>query len=71
MPIYINGEEAQIPLEQLIAEGREIAEREQILPSKLFDSDLWAASLAVGRYDQAHREWIEANDGRVFEKKVL
>jgi hypothetical protein len=56
-----NGEKAQIALGQLIAEGREIAEIEQILPSKLFDPDLWAASIAVGRYDHEHRERIEAD----------
>jgi hypothetical protein len=62
MPIYINGEEARIPLAQLIAEGKEIVEREQIPPSKFFDPDLSAASLAVSRYDQAHREWLDANE---------
>jgi hypothetical protein len=46
MPLYINGEIASISLAQLVAEGKEITERENIPPSK-FDPDLWAASVAV------------------------
>jgi hypothetical protein len=61
MPIYINGEVAHISLAQLVAEGKEIIERENIPPSK-FDPDLWAASVAVSRYDKAHKEWLEANE---------
>jgi len=62
MPLYINGEVATISLAQLVAEGKQITEREDIPPSKYFDPDLWAASVAVSRYDQAHREWLEANE---------
>jgi hypothetical protein len=62
MPLYINGEVAHVPLTQLIAEGKEIIEREQIPPSKYFDPNLGAASVAVSRYDEAHREWLEANE---------
>lgn len=62
MPIFINGELAKLSLAQLIAEGKEIVEREGIPPSKFFDPDLWAASLAVLRYDEAHRAWLEANE---------
>jgi hypothetical protein len=62
MPIYINGKEAHIPLAQLIVEGKEIIERENLPPAKFGDPDLWAAAVAVGRYDQAHREWLEANE---------
>jgi hypothetical protein len=36
--------------------------RENIPPSKYFDPDLSAASVAVSRYDEAHRVWIEANE---------
>jgi len=61
MSLYINGEVGSISLAQLVAEGKEIIERENIPPSK-FDLDLWAASVAVSRYDQAHREWLEANE---------
>jgi len=61
MPLYINWEVATISLAQLVAEGKEIIERENIPPSK-FDPDLWAASVAVSRYDQAHREWLKANE---------
>ena len=46
MPIYINGEVAHISLAQLVAEGKEIIEREKIPPTKI-DPDLWAASVAV------------------------
>jgi hypothetical protein len=63
MPLYINGEVANISPAQLVAEGKEIIERDNIPPSKYFDPDLWAAAVAVGRYDRAHREWIEANEG--------
>jgi hypothetical protein len=63
MPLYINGEVANISLAQLVAEGKEIIEREIIPPSKYFDLDLWAASVAVARYDEAHRVWLEANEG--------
>jgi hypothetical protein len=62
MPIYISGEVATISLAQLIAEGKEIIERENIPPSKYFDPDIWAASVAVSRYDKAHSEWLEANE---------
>jgi hypothetical protein len=62
MPILINGEEARIPLAQLVAEGREIMGRENNPPSKYFDPDLSAASVAVSRYDEAHRAWLEANE---------
>jgi hypothetical protein len=61
MPLYINGELANIPLAQLVAEGKEIIERENLPPSK-FDPDLWAATVAVSRYDEAHRVWLEANE---------
>jgi hypothetical protein len=63
MPIYINGEVANIPLVQLIAEGKEIAEREGLQPKTQGVSlDLWAASIAVSRYDEAHRRWFEAHE---------
>jgi hypothetical protein len=61
MAIFINGEEVKIPLDQLIAEGKEIIERENILPSNLFSPEMHAASVAVARYDDAHRRWAEAN----------
>jgi hypothetical protein len=62
MPIFINGQEARVPLAQLIAEGREIMARENLPPSKYFDPDLSAASVAVSRYDEARRAWLEANE---------
>ena len=62
MPIFINGEVANIPLAQLVAEGKEIIERENIPPSTRFDLDPWAGSVAVSRYDEAHRVWLEANE---------
>jgi hypothetical protein len=61
MPIFINGQLSNIPLAQLVAHGKEIIERENIPPTK-FDPDLWAASIAVSRYDEAHRRWLEANE---------
>jgi hypothetical protein len=61
MAIFINGEEVKIPLDRLIAEGREIIEREGLRPSKTFDENAWAASVAVARYDEAHRRWVEEN----------
>jgi hypothetical protein len=61
MPLYIKGEVATISLAQLVAEGKEIIERENLPPSK-FDPDLWAATVAVSRYDEAHRVWLEANE---------
>jgi hypothetical protein len=62
MPIFINGELAKLSLAQLIAEGKEILERENIPLSKFFDPDLSAASVAVSRHDEAHRAWLEANE---------
>jgi len=62
MPIYIDGEEARIPLAQLIAAGKEIAEREGLQPKvQGFSLDLWAGSIAVSRYDEAHGRWVEAH----------
>ena len=55
MPLYINGEVATISLAQLVTEGKKIIERENIPPSKYFDQDIWAASVAASRYDEAHR----------------
>ena len=40
MPLYINGEVATISLAQLVAEGKEINERDNIPPSEYFDPDL-------------------------------
>jgi hypothetical protein len=63
MPIYINGEVAHIALAQLIAEGKEIAEREGLQPkTQGVNLDLWAASIAVSRYDESHRRWFEVNE---------
>jgi hypothetical protein len=62
MPIFINGELAKLSLAKLTAEGKEVVEREGIPPSKFFDLDLWAASVAVSRHDEAHRAWLEANE---------
>jgi hypothetical protein len=40
----------RLPLSQLIAEGREIVEREGLHPkTKGFDPDMWAASVALRR----------------------
>jgi hypothetical protein len=60
MAIFVNGEAVKIPYEQLIEEGKRIMAEENIPPSKIFDPDAYAASVAVARYDQAHREWVEA-----------
>jgi hypothetical protein len=60
MAIFVNGKAVKIPDEQLIEEGKRIMEEENIPPSKMFDPDGYAASIAVARYDQAHREWVEA-----------
>jgi hypothetical protein len=49
---------------QLVAEGKEIIERENIPPPKWFDPDLWAASVAVSTYDEAHMAWLEANEDK-------
>jgi hypothetical protein len=62
MPIYINGEVVHIPPAQLIAEGKEIAAREGLRPkTQGVNLSLWAASIAVWRYSEAHRQWLEAN----------
>jgi hypothetical protein len=60
MAIFVDGQQVNIPLEQLIAEGEELMRQENIPPSKLFDMKLFAASVAVAKYDQAHQEWVEA-----------
>lgn len=65
MAIFINGQETKIPLEQLIIEGKEIMERENIEPSKIFDADIYAASIAVTRYDEAHRRWVEESKNKM------
>jgi len=64
MAIFINGEEVKIPLDQLIAEGREIIKRENIPPSILFNEEMHAASIAVTRYAEAHRRWVEENKNK-------
>jgi hypothetical protein len=52
--VIISGEESRVSLDQLIAEGRAIIEREGLRPKmKGLDPDLWAASLALSRHGQA------------------
>jgi hypothetical protein len=58
--VFINGERVRIALDRLIAEGKEIIEREGIPPSKLFNEEMHAASVALSRYDEAHRRQAEA-----------
>jgi len=56
--VFIDGERVRIPLDQLIAEGKEIIEREGLKPKTPgLDPDLRAASVALSRFDEAHREW--------------
>jgi hypothetical protein len=51
--VFVGGEEVRIPLDQLIAEGTAIIEREDRQPKTLgLDPDIWAASVALGRYDE-------------------
>jgi len=64
MAIFINGVETKIPLEQLIREGKEIIEREGLFPSSRFNEEMHAASIAVARYDEAHRRWVEENKNK-------
>jgi|RhiMetdeSRZDD1v2_1073273.scaffolds.fasta_scaffold3325194_1 TubC N-terminal docking domain len=60
--VFINGERVRIPMARLIAEGREVVEREVLQPKTAgFDPDLWAATVALGRYDAAHMEWAARN----------
>jgi hypothetical protein len=61
--IFINGEAVTIPLAQLNAEGQSVIEGEQIRPSKNYATVIWAAAVALSRYDQAHSEWLEVNEG--------
>jgi hypothetical protein len=63
MPIFVDGQQVKIPVERLIAEGKYIIEQEGIPTSKIFDLKAFAASVAVAKYDQAHREWIDAHQG--------
>jgi hypothetical protein len=67
MAIFINGAETKIPLEQLIREGKEIIKSEGLFPSSRFSEEMHAASIAVTRYDEAHRRWVEENKDK--EKK--
>jgi hypothetical protein len=61
VPVFIEGARFAIPLDRLIAEGREIVQRENLRPkTEGVDPDLWAATVALGRYDEAHRQWAEA-----------
>ncbi len=65
MPIFINGVETKIPLEQLIREGMEIIKREGLFPSNRFSEEMHAACIAVARYDEAHRRWVEENKDKM------
>ena len=57
--VFMDGERVKIPLDQLAAEGKEIAKREGLAPTlATLDLDLWAASVALGKYAEAHRQWI-------------
>jgi hypothetical protein len=57
--VFIDGEQVRVPLDRLMAEGQAIIERGEAEPSKLFSSDMWAASVALARYDEAHRQNVE------------
>ncbi|HEU0175228.1 MAG TPA: hypothetical protein VFV58_13285 [Blastocatellia bacterium] len=61
VPHYIDGKLVRIPLDRLIAEGREIVARENLRPkTKGFDPDMWAAAVALERYDSKRREVVRA-----------
>lgn len=58
--VCIDGMVVPMPLSQLIAEGLEIVEREGLEPNTPnIDRELWAASVALGRYNEAHRQRAE------------
>src|SRR5215831_4267724 len=57
--VLIDGERVRVPLERLIAEGEAVLERGEAEPSKLFNADMWAASVALARHDEDHRQWLE------------
>jgi hypothetical protein len=62
MALFIDGKSVNASLEDLIAEGEAIITQENIAPSNLCGPEIYAASIAVQRHDQAHAEWAEAND---------
>lgn len=61
MPIFIQGEQVNIPLDQLIAKGRELIASGYPPAAPSFSEDANAAATALHWYDQQHREWLEAN----------
>jgi hypothetical protein len=64
--MFIGGEEVRVPLGRLIAEGKEIIEREDLQPKTLgLDPDMWAASVALERYDEGRILKIGAFAGGV------
>lgn len=57
--VFINGERVRVPMQRLINEGREIIERDGLAPMTAnLDQDLWAASVALRRYSEAHMEGV-------------
>jgi len=58
--IFIEGQEIKIPLEQLIAQGRELIGSGYPQTTNSFNQDMNEAATAVHWYDEQHRRWVAA-----------
>jgi hypothetical protein len=58
--LFINGQEAAIPLDQLIAKGRELIAGGYPQTTSSFNDEMNQACTAVHWYDEQHRAYVEA-----------
>jgi hypothetical protein len=57
--LFINGQEAAIPLDQLIAKGRELIAGGYPQTTSSFNDEMNQACTAAHWYDEQHRAWVE------------
>lgn len=58
--IFIDGQEASIPLDQLIAKGRELIASGYPQTATTFTQDMDEACTAVHWFDEQHRLYVES-----------
>lgn len=57
--LFIEGQEAKIPLEQLVEKGRELIASGYPQTTESFNQETNEACTAVHWYDEQHRRWLE------------
>lgn len=66
--LFINGQEAKITLEDLVAKGRELISAGYPQATHSFNQDMNEAATAVQWYEEQHREWVDAQQLALAER---